>query len=319
MENGFSNGHFYSVSQFYREKFGSKVYKIAIDAGCTCPNRDGTKGRGGCVFCSESGSGEFSADKNLSISEQIKNAKNLVSQKIKNGKYIAYFQSHSNTYGDEEELFRKYLEAVSQEDVVGLSIATRPDCIFPSMLEKISALSKRTFVTVELGLQTSNEKSADYIKRLYTNEDYLDCVRRIKKSSPDIHVVTHLIFGLPFETEMDMLESVDFCVRAGTDGIKICVLHVLEGTELLNDFKDGKFSTLEMEEYFKILGKALKRIPENVVIHRLTGDGAKRLLVSPMWTADKKNVLNSLASYLRKNEIVQGKDFQYNFLHETTL
>ncbi len=313
MKNGFVNGHFYSVSQFYREKFGSKVYKIAIDAGCTCPNRDGTKGFGGCVFCSESGSGEFAADRFLSVSEQIKNAKNLVSKKIKNGKYIAYFQNHSNTYGNEDSLFQKYIEASSACDVVGLDIATRPDCVFPSMLEKILNLSKKTFVTMELGLQTSNEKTADYIKRLYTNEEYLDCVRRIKAASADIHIVTHLIFGLPFETEADMLESVDFCINALTDGIKISVLHVLKGTEILNAFRNGEFSTLEMDEYFRILGKALVRIPENVVIHRLTGDGAKKLLVSPMWTADKKNVLNSLSRYLRKNEIVQGKDFQYNF------
>lgn len=306
MQNTFSNGHYYSASQFYKEKFGVKVYKISLDAGTTCPNRDGTKGLGGCVFCSRSGSGDFSASRNLSIHEQIENAKKLVSKKIKNGKYIAYFQNFTNTYGNEALLLKKYNDSLSEKDIAGISIATRPDCISPWILEKIALLSEKTFVSLELGFQTSNEKTGKYINRLYTNGDYVSAVQRIKAASPKIHVVTHLIFGLPHENESDMMKSLCFALKNGTDGIKISCLHVLKNTPLFDDFEDGKFKTLSMGEYFSLLGKALPLVPENIVVHRLTGDGAKPILVSPMWTADKRNVMNSLKAFLEKEKIVQG-------------
>ena len=286
---------YYSVGEFYKEKFGSKVYKIAIDAGCTCPTRDGTKGNKGCIFCSANGSGDFVPSKKLSISEQIKQAKEIIQKKVKKEiKYIAYFQNFTNTYGDEKLLVKKYNEAINCENVCGISIATRPDCISSSILKEIAALCKKTFVTIELGFQTSNEKSADYIRRGFSNQEYLEAVRRIHQADSRIHVVTHLIFGLPGENHDDMMNSVKFCLNAKTDGIKFTVLYVLIGTDLEKDYQAGKFDVLEMDEYFALLKSALELIPPKIVIHRLTGDGPKKLLIAPMWTANKKNVLNAI-------------------------
>lgn len=286
---------YYSVGEFYKEKFGSKVYKIAIDAGCTCPTRDGTKGNKGCIFCSANGSGDFVPSKKLSISEQIKQAKEIIQKKVKKEiKYIAYFQNFTNTYGDEKLLVQKYNEAINCENVCGISIATRPDCISSSILKEIAALCKKTFVTIELGFQTSKEESADYIRRGFSNQEYLEAVRRIHQADSRIHVVTHLIFGLPGENHDDMMNSVKFCLNAKTDGIKFTVLYVLKGTDLEKDYQAGKFDVLEMDEYFALLKSALELIPPKIVIHRLTGDGPKKLLIAPMWTANKKNVLNAI-------------------------
>ena len=297
-----------TVSAFYKSIFGNKVYKISLDAGCTCPNRDGTKSFGGCIFCSGSGSGDFAADKNLSIAEQIIQAKQRVLSKNKDGKFIAYFQNFSNTYGNSSELSQKYNEAIAQEDVVGISIATRPDCLNDEILNEIAELVNKTFVSIELGFQTSKSESIEYIRRFFSNEEYLLAVKKIKNISEKIHVVTHLIFGLPNETEQDMLKSVKFVVDAKSDGIKIALLHVLEGTDLAIDYKNNAFSCLEMEEYFKILGKALKIIPKDVVIHRLTGDGPKKILIAPLWTAQKKVVYNAMNKYFEKIDLLQGSD-----------
>lgn len=297
-----------SVNEYYKKTFGHKVYKLSLDAGCTCPNRDGTKGTGGCIFCSASGSGEFSADRNLSITEQIEKAKQLVQHKIKNenlssSNYIAYFQNFTNTYGDENSLIQKYTEALKNPSIAGISIATRPDCLSQSILKKINELSKTEFpvllkkqqkhFSIELGLQTSCQKSVEYINRRYQNDEYTDAVLRIKKINPDIHIVTHIIFGLPDETEEDMLNSVKFAVNAGTDGIKIQVLNVLKGTRLEEEYLKTKFHIMQIDEYFELVKKALKIIPPETVIHRLTGDGAKRLLIEPKWVSDKKFVLNN--------------------------
>lgn len=299
---------FYSVSDFYKKKFGCKVYKISLDAGCTCPNRDGTKSFGGCIFCSGAGSGDFAADKNLSIAEQIIQAKQRVLSKNKDGKFIAYFQNFSNTYGNAKELAKKYNEAIEQEDVVGISIATRPDCLNDEILNEIAKLVDKTFVSIELGFQTSKNDSVAYIRRFFSNEEYLLAIKKIKSVSMNIHVVTHLIFGLPNETEQDMLNSVKFVVDAKSDGIKIALLHVLEGTDLAIDYKNNAFSCLEMEEYFKILGKALKIIPNDIVIHRLTGDGPKKILIAPLWTAQKKVVYNAMNKYFDEINLLQGSD-----------
>lgn len=286
---------YYSVGEFYKEKFGSKVYKIAIDAGCTCPTRDGTKGNKGCIFCSANGSGDFVPSKKLSISEQIKQAKEIIQKKVKKEiKYIAYFQNFTNTYGDEKLLVQKYNEAINCENVCGISIATRPDCISSSILKEIAALCKKTFVTIELGFQTSKEESSNYIRRGFSNQEYLEAVKRIHQADSRIHVVTHLIFGLPGENHDDMMNSVKFCLNAKTDGIKFTVLYVLKGTDLEKDYQAGKFDVLEMNEYFALLKSALELIPPKIVIHRLTGDGPKKLLIAPMWTANKKNVLNAI-------------------------
>ena len=299
---------FYSVSDFYKKKFGCKVYKISLDAGCTCPNRDGTKSFGGCIFCSGSGSGDFAADKNLSIAEQIIQAKQRVLSKNKDGKFIAYFQNFSNTYGNAKELAKKYNEAIEQEDVVGISIATRPDCLNDEILNEIAKLVDKTFVSIELGFQTSKNDSVAYIRRFFSNEEYLLAIKKIKSVSMNIHVVTHLIFGLPNETEQDMLNSVKFVVDAKSDGIKIALLHVLEGTDLANDYKNNEFACLEMNEYFRILGNALKIIPNDIVIHRLTGDGPKKILIAPLWTAQKKVVYNAMNKYFDEIDLFQGSD-----------
>lgn len=305
----FSNGHFYSANQYYQEIFGSKVYKISLDAGCTCPNRDGTKGYGGCIFCSASGSGDFAASRNLSVEEQVLQAKRLVSSKIKAGKkirYIAYFQNFTSTYGDDDSLLKKYLAATGFEDVAGLSVGTRPDCISEKMLGYFAGLSEKKYLSVELGFQSSKEESVRYMRRMYENSVFCECVKRIKEKAPEIHVVAHLIFGLPGETAEDMMNSVRYVLESGIDGIKISILHVLEGTDLAKDFRGGAFKCLEKNEYFELLGSALKIIPKGIVIHRLTGDGSKKILVAPLWTGNKRDVLNSMMGYFAEKNIVQG-------------
>jgi hypothetical protein len=309
-----------TLSDFYESVFGLKTYKLSLDAGCTCPNRDGTKAFGGCIFCSEMGSGDFAASRNLPIKEQVLQAKKLVEGKLKGrsgkrpGKYIAYFQNFTSTYGDAKSLLEKYKAALECEDVEGLALATRPDCLGEEILSEIGKIAEKHFVQIELGLQTSNEKNGKVLNLCYTPEDYLDCLQRIKKANRNIHVVTHLIFGLPGEGEDDMLESVKFVMRENelknsifaseketsrAFGIKITSLYVLKNTVLEKMFEKGEFLPLSKEEYFALLGKTLKLMSENCVIHRLTGDPPKKSLIAPAWMADKKRVMNELKSLLR--------------------
>ena len=330
-----------ALSTFYESIFGCKTYKISLDAGCTCPNRDGTKGSGGCIFCSQAGSGDFiarggeAAAGRLPISEQLEQGKKLVESKLRGrsgdrqGKYIAYFQSFTSTYGDPTVLLSKYREALDCEGVAGLAVATRPDCLSPVILRDLAEISKSHFVQIELGLQTSNEKTGLLINRCYSNQDYIDAVRRIREAAPSIHIVTHLIFGLPGETEEDMLNSVKFVVEqsypaetkeshpaemkdshpelvSGSNniapdlrrddrwGLKITSLYVLKNTLLSQMYEAGQYQPLTKEQYFDLLKKALPLIPENCVVHRLTGDPPKSLLLAPNWTTDKKRVLNEL-------------------------
>lgn len=302
-----------STSEYYNSIFSQKVYKISLDAGCTCPTRDGTKGSRGCIFCSSSGSGEFASSRKLSIKEQIEQAKFLVINKIpkkqkENAKFIAYFQNFTNTYGNEEELLSKFNQAINENDIVGISIATRPDCLSENMIKEISNLKPKNYpenqkfhISIELGFQTSKESSVEFIRRCYENSIYIEVINQIHKIAPNIHVITHLIFGIPQETIEDMLNSVKFVLNAQTDGIKFTVLHVLENTDLAVLWKEGKFQTMSQDEYFYVLKKALviienftEKTGKPVVVHRLTGDGAKKILLAPMWTADKKKVLNSL-------------------------
>jgi len=259
---------YYSASDFYKTLFDSKVYKISIDAGCTCPTRDGTLGTKGCIFCSAAGSGDFVPSVKLSITEQVEEAKKLVKSKVhKPLKYIAYFQNFTNTYGNPDELYEKYCKALACPEVVGIAIGTRPDCLSEEILNKLGKLAERTFVQLELGFQTSKESSAEYIRRGYKNEVYVDAVKRIHSVNKKIHVVTHIIFGLPGETSEDMLASVDYAVKAGTDGIKITSLYVLRGTDLQKDYEAGKFKALEMEEYFDLLKSAVAMVPSSVVVY----------------------------------------------------
>ncbi len=294
-----------TVSAFYKSIFGNKVYKISLDAGCTCPNRDGTIGTGGCIFCSNSGSGDFVPSKNLSIAKQIEEAKKLVENKIKNqsknqNQYIAYFQNFTNTYGNISILSEKWNEALSCSQIVGLALGTRPDCLSDEVLQVLSQLADKAFLQIELGFQTSNETSSKYIRRGFSNNVYFDAVKKLKNANPKIHIVTHVIFGLPGETEVDMLQTVKDIVNAKSDGIKITSLYILKNTDLATDYFSKKFEPIEMDEYFNLIEKALKIIPENMVIHRLTGDPPKNLLIEPTWTTDKKRTLNMVNNLLSK-------------------
>ena len=280
-----------TLNSYLKERFGCKVYKLAVDGGFTCPNRDGTLGTGGCIFCSAGGSGEFAQSRELSVAEQLEKGKALVSKKIKNGKYIAYFQAFTNTYAPPEMLRKLYLEAIESPDIVALSVATRPDCLGSGVLEVLDEINKIKPVFVELGLQSIHEKTAQYIRRGYPLEVYDKAVEDLHNIG--INVVTHLIVGLPDETEADILESVRYVCRV-TDGIKLQLLHILEGTDLAEEYKSGKIRTLTLDEYVEIIKKCVEVIPESVVIHRLTGDGAKRDLIAPLWSADKKTVLNRI-------------------------
>lgn len=285
-----------TANQYYKEKFGCKVYKLSLDGGFTCPNRDGTVGTKGCIFCSDCGSGEF-ATRGESISEQLEKAKRLVESKNKGGKYIAYFQSFTNTYAPISVLQKKFFEAISPDYIVGLSVATRPDCLPCEVIELLSRINKIKPVSVELGLQTTNSKTAEYIRRGYKNDIYFDAVNRLKKAGIDI--VTHVIIGLPFETDSDAVKTTLDAVSAGTNGIKFHILYVLKNTDLHKEYLSGKFECLTLDEYASTLKKCIDVLPENIVVHRITGDGAKSDLVAPLWTADKKRVLNFLNVYLK--------------------
>ncbi len=285
-----------TLSQHNLDKFGCKVYKLSIDGGFTCPNRDGSKGVGGCVFCSTFGSGEFAAPKSESVVSQLERAKARVERKNKGGKYIAYFQSFSNTYAPIDVLEKAYLEAISPEYVVGISIATRPDCIDRNVVKLLEKINEIKPVTVELGLQTASEKCGEFLNRCYTNEDYKKAMSLLK--STDIETVTHIILGLPFEDETDMLATTKFAIDNKTDGVKFHLLHVLKNTKLCELYEAGEFETLSLEEYASILKKCISILPKNTVVHRITGDGDKKTLVSPLWSADKKKVLNFLNKYL---------------------
>lgn len=284
---------YYSFNKYLRERFGCKVYKISINGGFTCPNRDGTLGTGGCIFCSAGGSGDFAESPELSITQQIENGKERVKNKIKSGKYIAYFQAFTNTYAPVEVLREKYTEAVNHRDIVMLSVATRPDCLPNEVIDLLKEINNIKPVSVELGLQTIHEKSAEYIRRGYNLECYNDAVRRLKEAG--LEVVCHIILGLPGESKKDMLQSVEYACNSGIDGIKLQLLHVLRGTDLAKDYEAGKFKTLTFEEYLDIIKDSIKVIPKNIVIHRLTGDGAKKDLIAPLWSADKKRVLNAIS------------------------
>ena len=284
---------YYSFNKYMRDRFGTKVYKIALDAGLTCPNRDGTIDTRGCIFCSEGGSGEFAQKITLeNVKEQLENAKKRIEKKNNGGKYMAYFQAFSNTYGPIKYLESIFMECIMQEDIVALSIATRPDCIGDEVLELLQKLNKIKPIFVELGLQTIHENSAQYIRRGYALSVFDDAVKRLKCA--DIEVIVHVILGLPYETEEDILKTVDYVGKSGAGGIKLQLLHVLKGTDLAKDYEAGKFETLTMEQYINLVVKCLKILPDDMVIHRLTGDGDKKLLIAPLWSMDKKKVLNAL-------------------------
>ncbi len=288
-----------SFNKYLKDKFGQKVYKISLDGGFTCPNRDGKTGTRGCIFCSKGGSGDFAESRKMSITEQIESGKKKVEKKIKSGKYIAYFQAFTNTYAPVEMLRQKYEEAINHPDIVALSIATRPDCLGDDVLRLLDEMNKIKPVFVELGLQTIHQKSAKYIRRGYDLSVYDKAVRDLKKIG--VNVVVHVILGLPNESENDMLETVKYVCESGANGIKLQLLHVIDGTDLAKDYEKGLFKTLEFDEYVNLIVKCVKIIPKDIVIHRLTGDGAKKDLIAPLWSADKKRVLNAINKALRES------------------
>lgn len=288
-----------SFNKYLKDKFGQKVYKISLDGGFTCPNRDGKIDTRGCIFCSKGGSGDFAQNRNLSITEQIESGKKIVEKKIKSGKYIAYFQAFTNTYAPVEILRAKYSEAINHPDIVALSIATRPDCLGDDVIELLDEMNKIKPVFVELGLQTIHSDSAKYIRRGYNLEVYNEAVKKLKNIG--VNIVVHIILGLPNESEEDMLESVKYVCQSQIDGIKLQLLHIIAGTDLAKDYEKGLFKTLEFDEYVELIAKCVAIIPKNIVIHRLTGDGAKKDLIAPLWSADKKRVLNAINKALRES------------------
>lgn len=288
---------YYSLNNYLRNTFGDKVYKLSLDGGFTCPNRDGTIDTRGCIFCSEGGSGDFAESSLLSITEQIEQGKKRVENKIKSDKYIAYFQAFTNTYAPVEILRKEFFEAIRHKDIVALSIATRPDCLDDNILSLLDKLNKIKPVFVELGLQTIHEKSAEYIRRGYPLSVYDEAVKKLKSIS--INIVVHVILGLPNESKTDMLETVSYVCKSGIDGIKLQLLHILKNTDLADEYYRGNVKTLELDEYIDIIKACVEIIPSDIVIHRLTGDGAKKDLIAPLWSADKKNVLNKLNKALQ--------------------
>jgi len=282
-----------TVNEYLKTKYGCKVYKLSLQADVTCPVRDGKIDTRGCIFCSEGGSGDFAACRNKSIPEQIEEAKSRVSAKTgPDAKYIAYFQSFTNTYGDIDYLEKVYRQAMEPDDIVVVSIGTRPDSISAEMYELLDELNKIKPIWIELGLQTIHPASAEYIRRGYDLPVYDECVKKLR--SLGIDVIVHVILGLPGETTEDMKATVNYVCSSGVQGIKLQLLHVLKGTDLYHDYLAGKVPVMTMEEYMALLQELIPLIPDDIVVHRLTGDGPKKLLVAPLWTADKKKVINEI-------------------------
>ena len=299
--------YYYSLNEYLKQTFGEKVYKISLNGSMTCPNRDGVCGTQGCIFCSAGGSGEFSASSALPVSEQLEDAKRRIMQKTDCKRFIAYFQPFTNTYAPVSRLRELFYEAIKPDDIAALSIATRPDCLGDDVISLLDELNRIKPVWVELGLQTIHPKSAEYIRRGYPLEIYDSACGRLHKIG--VNVITHIILGLPGETKEDMIQSARYAGER-SDGIKLQLLHVLRGTDLYEEYSTGKIRTLSLEEYIDILCGCIEALPPDVVIHRLTGDGDKKLLVAPLWSGDKKNVLNSIQKALRDRNVTQGAKYK---------
>ena len=295
----------YMLNDFLKEKFNEKIYKVSLDGGFTCPNRDGKVSRGGCIFCSENGSGDFTATKLKSIYEQIEEQIDLVSKKYKGDKYIAYFQNFTNTYAEVSYLRKIYQEALSHEKIVGLAIATRPDCLGDDVLELLAELNKKTFLWVELGLQTVNDDVAKYFNRAYETQIYKEASEKLNKLN--IKFVTHIIIGLPKEEEDDYLKTAIFAQNCGTWGIKIHLMYVVKNTPLEKLYLNGGLKVNTKEEYVEKVVNVLENISSEVVVHRLTGDGDRETLVAPLWSIKKIDVLNSIHKELKRRNTYQGK------------
>ena len=298
--------HYYSVNRYLRERFGEKVYKLALDGGMSCPNRDGTLGSGGCIFCSAGGSGDFAQGRCATVAEQIARAKGRIRSKTGAEQFIAYFQSYTNTYAPVAYLETLFTEAISDPSVAALSIGTRPDCLPDEVVQLLARLNRIKPVWVELGLQTIHADTARLIRRGYGLSVYEDAVARLKAAG--LTVIVHVILGLPGEKREQMLQTIDYLGGVHRpDGIKLQLLHVLEGTDLAQLWRAGQVPVMEREEYYDLLCECLRRLPPDMVIHRLTGDGPKRILLAPLWTGDKKRVLNDLNRELERQHVRQGE------------
>lgn len=299
-----------NLNDYVKQEYGMKLYKLALDGGRTCPNRDGTCGTKGCIFCSGDGSGDFAADRRLTIQEQIVKAKQQIQRKLpaESIGYIAYFQAFTNTYGSAEELEPMFQEAMADPSVKILSIATRPDCLSEEILDMLVRLQQIKPVWIELGLQTIWESTAEYIRRGYPLHIYDQAIQDLKQRN--ITVISHVILGLPGETTKDMLATVEYVGQTGTQGIKLQLLHVLQGTDLETDYRAGKFRILSLSEYIDILELCVRHLPRKMVIHRLTGDGPKKLLIAPEWSGNKRMVLNTIRQEFTKRNVEQGSALQ---------
>ena len=298
-----SNKRYHTLDYFYKHKFNSKVFKVSLDMGLTCPNIDGTVGIGGCIYC-KNGSGDFAGDRKKPLKEQFEEIKNMMLKKWPNSKYIAYFQSNTNTYAPLDFLKKNFEEVIKYEDVVGLSIGTRPDSIKPEVMDYLEDLSKRTYLTVELGLQTIHDKTSKFINRCHTLECFKDCVKELRKR--DINVVVHIINGLPYETKEMMIETVKYLNKLDIQGIKIHMLSIVKDTKLNIIYKEKPFHILTKEEYVDIVCEQLEYLREDIVINRITGDPKREDLVEPDWLVKKFCVMNDIDKEMKKRDIYQG-------------
>ena len=298
--------HYLSFNQAVRARFGRKMYKLSLDGGFTCPNRDGKLGTRGCIFCS--GAGEFAAKQTGDITMQLNNAKALVADKAKDAGFIAYFQSFTNTYASPARLRELYLPVVRHPDVAVLDIATRPDCLSDAVLQVLGELAAVKPLWVELGLQTIHPETAAYIRRGYDLPVFDEAVQKLHAIGAE--VIVHQIIGLPHETEEMIYETAEYIGRSGADGVKFHLLHVVEHTDLAKEYRAGSFEVLTMERYFELLAGCIRRIPPETVVHRLTGDGDKRTLIAPLWSGNKKHVLNSMNRYFDQIGLEQGSAIQ---------
>jgi len=295
---------YYNLNYFLRNKFGCKVFKISLDAGFSCPNRDGTISKKGCIFCSERGAGDFAGDRKFSIHKQFEDIKNIMNKKWKSGKYIAYFQAYTNTYAPLEVLKKKYNEALLENEVVALAIATRPDCLNDDVIELLGEINKKIYLWVELGLQTINDDTAKKINRGYGLEVFEKSLKKLRDKNID--VVVHTIFGLPGETKEDMLSTVDYISSKDVQGVKFHLLHLMKETPLVSLYEKGELRFLNQDEYINIICEAVSRLRNDIVVHRLTGDAPRSLLIGPKWSLKKWEILNSIDKTLEDKDIYQG-------------
>lgn len=302
--------YYYSLNEYIRQTYNTKMYKLSLSGGMTCPNRDGLIDNRGCIFCSAGGSGDFtgaalSKDNNIDI--QIDTAKALISRKYSGSDYIAYFQSYTNTYADVNYLRRLFYDVVKRPEIRILSIATRPDCLSSDIIELLAELNSIKPVWIELGLQTIHERTAKYIRRGYTLDIFEEAVRNLNRIG--IRPIVHMIIGLPGENESMILETAKYLSHCNISGVKLQLLHVLKNTDLAQEYFNGSVDILSLTQYSEILGKIIKLLPPDCVIHRLTGDGPKNLLIAPLWSSNKKNVINTINRYLQENAIIQGSEY----------